>query len=531
MGRYLFRVGSRRREPDVISESAMDGSPAAAAATRRLALHYYARMASLAAVTLVFGWLQHAIASDSEHMVTSTPGVALGIGVLNAFAAWIVFRPIRRGLAGAGDERSAVARLMQLPRLSTLWTFALSASVMMLPFVADYLQRPEWAPGAARFALLYQSLLMAIHALLMALFMYFLIDDYAAGLKIEAHRQRGWAMAAGRGRVVTKLLVAYLATAAAPFVLVFFDVFFADRLEDLQMLDLRQAFLLDTIGAVAMTAVAIFFIRRGLLRPLDALLGAVERVDAGDLAAHAPVASDDELGRLTQRFNRMVDQLREKELLRETFGRYVPKHVAEAILARGGALEPQQRLATILFTDIEGFTGLAERLTPRRLVALLNEYFSIVVEILERHGGVVTQIQGDALLVSFNVPLEHPAHAANALRSALEIETTVSSRVFGGGVRFVTRMGINTGQVVAGPIGAARRLIYTVHGDVVNVAARLEALNKEYGTHILVAESTRLAAGSEFLFTALGKASVKGRSEPLTVYSLSAREPIEAGAA
>ncbi len=155
-------------------------------------------------------------------------------------------------------------------------------------------------------------------------------------------------------------------------------------------------------------------------------------------------------------------------------------------------------------------------------MSLLNEYFSRVVEIVERHGGVVTQFQGDALLVVYNVPIEDPAHAANAVRTALEIESAINHRRFGDGVEFITRVGVNTGLVVAGPVGAENRLIYTVHGDAVNLAARLEALNKEHGTYILVAESTRQLAGSGFAFTAIGEVSVRGRSEPVRVYTVAA---------
>ena len=500
----------------------IEQSPAMPAVASRLAGHYYVRMLSLGLVALVFGWIQHLVSADPGHMAGTGYGIALGIGLANAVAAWILFSPIRRCIAGQGSRQVAMDRIARLPRLSAVWTFAVAATVMSLPFVAGFVRCPNCAPGDPYFALLYNVLLMSIHAVLMALFMYFLVDDFAAWLKLEVHRLCGWEMAAGRGSVVTKLVMAYFATAAVPFALVFFDVFFADRLEVLQMLDLRQAFLLDMIGAVAMTGVAIVFIRRGLLRPLEQLLAAVQRVDAGDLGGRAPVLSDDELGLLTERFNRMVGQLREKEILRETFGRYVPEHVAEAIIEKRGALEPQQRMATILFTDIEDFTRIAEQLPPGRVVALLNEYFSRVVEIVERRGGVVTQIQGDALLVCFNVPLDDPTHAANAVRAALEIESDINHRTFGEGIKLITRVGLNTGYVVAGPVGAAHRLIYTVHGAAVNLAARIEALNKEHGTHILVAESTRRLAGGGFTFTALGEAVVRGISEPVPVYTVAA---------
>jgi class 3 adenylate cyclase len=499
-----------------LTESIAFSEPAA----RGLALHYYARMASLAVVALVFGWLQHIVASDPSHMPSMGPGIALAIGVANGIAAWILFGPIRRCLAGRGDQAAAMARVVRLPRQSAVCTFVLSAVVMTLPFIVGYLQCPECTPASGRFALLYYALVMSIHAVLMALFMYFFIDDYAAWLRLELYRLCGWEMPAGRGGLVTKLLVAYFATAAVPFALVFLDVFFADRLEALQMLGLRQAFLLDTIGAVAMTGVAVLFIRRGLVRPLDQLLAAVQRVDAGDLTARAPVVSDDELGLLTDRFNGMVVQLREGRFLRETLGRYVSKGIADTILANRGALEPQQRLATILFTDIQDFTRIAERLSPESLVTVLNEYFSRLVEIVERYGGVVTQFQGDALLVAYNVLIEDPAHAANAVRAALDIEREINHRRFGDGVEFITRVGINTGHVIAGPVGAEHRLIYTVHGDAVNVAARLEALNKEHGTRILVAESTRQPAGSGFAFTALGEITVRGKSEPVSVYTI-----------
>jgi class 3 adenylate cyclase len=500
-----------------LTESIVLSKPAA----RSLARQFYARMASLAVVALVFGWLQHIVASDPS-MPSMVPAIALAIGVMNGIAAWILFGPIRRCLAGRGDQAAAMARVVRLPWHSAVWTFAVSATVMTLPFVAGYLQCPECAPAGGGFALLYHALLMSIHAVLMALFIYFFVGDYAACLRFELYSRFGWEMATGRGGVVTKLLVAYFATAAVPFVLVFLDVFFADRLEALQMLDLRRAFLLDMIGAVAMTGVAVVFIRRGLVRPLDQLLAAVQRVDAGDLTARAPVVSDDELGLLTDRFNRMVVQLRERKFLRKTLGHYVSKRIADTILANRGALEPIQRLATILFTDIQDFTRIAEKLAPERLVTVLNEYFSRLVEIVERHGGVVTQLQGDALLVTYNVPLEDPAHAANAVRAALEIEREINHRKFGGAIEFITRVGINTGPVIAGPVGAEHRLIYTVHGDAVNLAARLEALNKEHGTRILVSESTRQLAGNGFAFASLGEVTVRGRSEAVAVYTVTA---------
>ena len=485
-----------------------------------IALRYYAIMFSLAVVGFLFGLLQDIVGDDPSHMPSMVPGIALAMGAANLLCGWILFRPIRRCLTGVGDRKMAQERIGRLPRLSATWTFVIAASVMTLPFVFEQLFCESCAATGGRFALGYQAILMSIHSVLMALFMYFLVDDYAAWLKLELFRRYGWEMSAGRGTVSTKLLAAYLASAAVPSVLVFFDVFLAGSIEARQGLNLRQAFLLDMIGAISMTGVAVVFIRRGLVRPLGRLLASVQRVDAGDLTVRVPVVSNDELGVLTERFNRMVEQLREKEVLRETFGRYVPKRIADAILENRGALKPQKRVATILFTDIQGFTHITEGLAPEELVTTLNEYFSALVEIVERHGGVVTQFQGDALLVSFNVPVEDTAHAANAVRAGQEIERLINHRRFGEGIEFITRIGIDSGVVIAGPVGAANRLSYTVHGDTVNLAARLEALNKDYGTRILVSESTRALAGDSFRFRPLGKIAVRGKSEPVSVFTL-----------
>ena len=141
-----------------------------------------------------------------------------------------------------------------------------------------------------------------------------------------------------------------------------------------------------------------------------------------------------------------------------------------------------------------------------------------MVEILERHRGVVTQFQGDALLATFNVPLADPDHAANALRAALEMQSAVRCRDFAGR-RIANRIGVNTGPVVAGAVGAKGRLSYTVHGDAVNLAARLEALNKELGTSILVSRSTA-ARVEGFALRPRGEVGVRGQSERVAVYTL-----------
>jgi adenylate cyclase len=206
--------------------------------------------------------------------------------------------------------------------------------------------------------------------------------------------------------------------------------------------------------------------------------------------------------------------------------RFVPDEVVRRVRSSAQGVEAGEgevALATIFFTDIEGFTAISETLEPRALIRTLNEYFTAVVEPIERHGGTVTQFQGDAILASFNLPEPDADHAANAIQAAVEIQRILQTRTFGDGMTLRSRIGINSGTVVGGLVGTGRRLGYTIHGDDVNLAARLEQLNKDYGTRVIVSESTaRLAGWDRFSFRRLGEVQTRGRSKPTTVYTVDA---------
>jgi class 3 adenylate cyclase len=177
----------------------------------------------------------------------------------------------------------------------------------------------------------------------------------------------------------------------------------------------------------------------------------------------------------------------------------------------------QQTEATILFCDIEGFTQLTETLGPVKIVDVLNAFFSAMVDILEQHGGVVTQFQGDAILATFNVPVTDANHASNAIHAAQQMLNCVAGNEFGGESLNV-RIGINTGSVVAGAIGAKGRLNYTVHGDTVNLAARLEALNKEYGSRLLISESCA-AQARDCELSRIGEVTVRGQTKSINLFT------------
>jgi adenylate cyclase len=213
------------------------------------------------------------------------------------------------------------------------------------------------------------------------------------------------------------------------------------------------------------------------------------------------------------------ETLQQLGFIRRIFGKYVPKSVAEAIVSGQGELEPKHAEATILFTDIENFTSISESMQPEQVVGMLNEYFEAMIEPITAYGGVVNQFQGDAMLVTFNVPLDNPAHADNALQAAGEIQQILATRKFAG-VSLSTRIGINSGRVFAGNVGSGDRINYTVHGNAVNLAARLERLNKEYDSKVLVSHDTVQLLSKSYAVEAIGEVAIRGKSSLTQIYRL-----------
>ncbi len=204
--------------------------------------------------------------------------------------------------------------------------------------------------------------------------------------------------------------------------------------------------------------------------------------------------------------------------------RFVPEVVAQQVTrSEEGATTGKGEVneTTILFTDIEGFTSISETLSPEQLIEALNQYFTLIAKPIEACGGVISQFQGDAVLATFNVPKADINHASNAVRAALDIQRTLEGQSFGEGVPFNTRIGINSGRVVGGLVGSGDRVGYTVHGDNVNLTARLEQLNKDYGTRIIVSENTHaLIDSGEYAFKPLGEVAVRGLNKPVKIFTI-----------
>ena len=260
---------------------------------------------------------------------------------------------------------------------------------------------------------------------------------------------------------------------------------------------------------------------RATADPIISVRDALAEVERGELDVEVPVYDGSEVGQLQAGFNRMVAGLREREKIRETFGTYVDRDVAEHILSEEGGAEGQEVEVTLMFLDVRDFTGFAERAAPREVVSTLNRLFECAVPIVRRHGGHVDKFIGDGFLAVFGAPRPASDHADQALAAALEIARAVDGME---DQRLQIGIGLNTGSVVAGSIGGAGRLEFSVIGDAVNVAARVESATRETGDVILLSERTRELLHGEHELVERPGIELKGKSAPATLYA-----PVYAG--
>jgi adenylate cyclase len=254
--------------------------------------------------------------------------------------------------------------------------------------------------------------------------------------------------------------------------------------------------------------------------PVDRVRAAVGRVGEGSLEEEVVVDDGGEIGFLQAGFNRMVAGLRERERIREAFGTYVDREVVEHILREGTSLAGEEVEVTMMFIDIRDFTGFSERATAPEVVATINRLFERAVPIIHEHGGHVDKFVGDGLLAVFGAPRRQADHADQALAAALEIERAVAEE-FGGELGI--GVGLNSGTVVAGNVGGGGRLEFSVIGDAVNVAARVEAATRKTGDVVLLAENVkRLLRPNGVPLEERPGVPLKGKSESIMLYAPSA---------
>ena len=266
-----------------------------------------------------------------------------------------------------------------------------------------------------------------------------------------------------------------------------------------------------------------------ILNPLKNLTLASKRIQSGDYKTRVGVVTSDELGDLADSFNDMADSLAEKEFMRDTFGKIVDPEVRDYLMSGAGkkslgeTLGGETREVTVLFCDIRSFTAMSEKMAAAEVVSLLNRYFTALGQCITSHHGIINKYIGDAIMAIFGAPVSLPNSALDAFEAALDMRQTLvklnNDFKKDGLPELKFGIGIHTGPVFAGTIGAETRMEYTVIGDTVNTASRLESLCKTYSTDLLISESSAEKIGDKDNLKFVAEAEIRGKTEAMKVYT------------
>jgi class 3 adenylate cyclase len=276
------------------------------------------------------------------------------------------------------------------------------------------------------------------------------------------------------------------------------------------------------LSAVAALGVGFVFsfemtvlLSRSVTGPVAQLRHAVRGIRTADYGARVPVMTSDELGELSHDFNLMASAVAERARVRQALSTYIDPEIVPLILS--GAVPPEgvEVNVSIMFVDARGFTAFAESATPQQVVRALNRLFEQIVPIIRRHGGHIDKFLGDGLLAVFGAPEDYGDHADRAVAAAIDIVVAINR---GRGLH--VGVGVNTGPIVAGSIGGGGRLDFSVVGDAVNVAARVQAATRETGDDILITRLTRDALARPVAFATRGGVELKGKREPIEVFAV-----------
>ena len=285
-----------------------------------------------------------------------------------------------------------------------------------------------------------------------------------------------------------------------------------------------------TAAAGILALIVSFFVIRGMMKPLRNLMAATNKVESGDLTGVISSSTSDEIGDLTQRFNNMVEGLRKSEEIKEKFGQYVDPRVVSGLIGDPDMelVNGEKKVVSVFFSDLVNFTGISERFTPAGLVKLVNRYLTMMSQPITDNQGLIDKYIGDAIMAFWTTPFckdgdqARPAIEAE-LKDVQLIKVLQNEMPELMGLRkdipeTDMRIGIASGEALVGSIGSETSKNYTVMGDTVNLGARLEGANKNYGTDILVCHRTFQMASSSFEFRKIDNILVIGKTEPIAIY-------------
>jgi adenylate cyclase len=267
-----------------------------------------------------------------------------------------------------------------------------------------------------------------------------------------------------------------------------------------------------------------FLVAKSIANPVEAMVDVVGKVKSGDFTRRIPVESNDEIGMLGEAGNEMIAALADRELIRETFGKYITPEIRDHILSGNIPLDGERRLATLLFADLRGFTRFVEENRPEHVVRSMRDYFTLMEKAVRRNRGLVLQYVGDEIESVFGVPIAFEDHALMAVKAAIEMRAALEEwnkeRFEHSEPLFQHGIGIHTGWVLAGNTGSRDHPCYGLVGDPVNVASRIQELTKTFQCDILISEATQRYLGGSYEMEELPPQMIRGRSGTIRVYRI-----------
>jgi len=326
-----------------------------------------------------------------------------------------------------------------------------------------------------------------------------------------------------RARLIAMLFACNL----IPFISILLDVRHLSTMDQdprILLSDLTSSLYTEALIFIAVGAWLTFLVSSNLTRPLRRMTGVLRGVRKGRFEDKVVVTSNDELGYAGDVINEMTEGLKERDFIKDTFGKYVSKEIRDEILNGNVPLDGELKEVTVLFADLRDFTSMVEKTPPKEVVKIINSYFKEMDEAIQQYHGLVLQYIGDEIEAVFGAPLFRENHPTLAVLAAQEMRTRLEKVNVdlerAGYPRLSHGIGIHTGPVLAANIGSPDRLSYALVGDTVNVASRLQGLNKEFGTEIIISDATRARVNGAFPIRELPETRLKGKSGVFSIYSL-----------
>jgi class 3 adenylate cyclase len=420
-------------------------------------------------------------------------------------------------------------RILNLPYI--FWIFNLGFWILLSVTVILYLAFLLDAPAKQTLLLMFRT---AMIGLIAANLSFFLVEDHARKILIPRFFPKGRLKdvpGTFKVSIIRRIRILYLAGTSVPMIILLGTLAFT--LWDTGATDIpesqlsREIFIFTLVWCIMFVIIALrlnFLVGKSIVDPIKEMLGIIHKLRDGDFKQRIGVLSNDEIGTLGDAGNEMIAGLAERERIRETFGKYVTPEIRDQILEGRIPLDGERAEATLLFSDLRGFTSFVQENDPKEVIRSMRAYFTAMRKAIRSQGGLVLQYVGDEIESVFGVPVKCDDHEERAVLAALEmrerLELLNDERKRTGKTPFRHGIGIHTGSVLAGNMGSEDRLSYALIGDTVNVASRIEGLTKLFECDILVSRETVLGLQNSFQMEEKPTQMVKGYSKPVVVYQI-----------